>query len=146
MSLHHLTKGMVGLAALALTAAPGPARADEGDGKSTVAERSRAVRRCLDAELPGLVALYKHLHAHPELSLHEVQTSARLAKELRGLGFTVTEKVGGNGVVGVFNNGKGPTLLIRTDMDALPVVERTGLPYASKVRTRDRQGNEVGVM
>ena len=73
-------------------------------------------------------------------------TAARLAKELKALGFEVTEKVGGTGVVGVLKNGKGPTILVRTDMDALPVVEETGVPYASKVKTRDKQGNEVGVM
>lgn len=105
-----------------------------------------AVRRIVVAETPRLEALYKHLHANPELSFQEEKSAARLAKELRELGFTVTEKVGGHGIVGVLKNGDGPTVLVRTDMDALPVVERTGLPYASKVRVRDRHGNEVGVM
>src|SRR5262249_39674763 len=94
----------------------------------------------------SLEMLYMHLHTHPELSHKETQTAARLAKELKDLGFEVTEKVGGNGVVGVFKNGKGPTVLVRTDMDALPVTEETDLPYASKVRVRDKDGNEVGVM
>jgi hippurate hydrolase len=76
----------------------------------------------------------------------EEQTAARMARELRALGFAVTEKVGGHGVVGVLKNGPGPTVLVRTDMDALPIVEQTGLAYASKVRTRDRNGNEVGAM
>src|SRR5262249_57138656 len=98
------------------------------------------------AEAESLEKLYKHLHANPELSLQEVKTAARLAGELRKLGFQVTEKVGGNGVVGVLRNGKGPTVLLRTDMDALPIVEQTGVPYASKVTARDRQGRGGGVM
>src|SRR4051812_10461799 len=84
-------------------------------------------------DYPRMDALYKHFHSHPELSLHEEKTAARLAQELRDAGFEVTEKVGGTGVVGVFKNGKGPTILVRADMDALPIIERTGLPYASKV-------------
>jgi hippurate hydrolase len=80
------------------------------------------------------------------LSLREEQTAALLGKELKGLGYEITEKVGGHGVVAVMKNGKGPTVLVRTDMDALPVTEQTGLPYASKVRVRDREGNDVGVM
>jgi amidohydrolase len=105
-----------------------------------------AVRQKMAPELASLDALYKHLHSHPELSFHEEQTAARLAKELRNLGFEVTEKVGGHGIVGVFKNGPGPTVLVRTDMDALPVTERTSLPYASKVRVRDKNDQEVGVM
>jgi hippurate hydrolase len=93
-----------------------------------------------------LEALYKHLHSHPELSQHEEQSAARLAEELRELGFDVTEKVGGTGIVGILKNGPGPTILVRTDLDALPVTERTGLSYASKVRVRDKNGNDVGVM
>jgi amidohydrolase len=143
MSMHRLvTKVMAGLATLAAVAGQSWA----GDNKDATAERTRAVRQRVDAELPSLVALYKHLHSHPELSLREAQTSARLAKELREAGFEVSEKVGGYGIVGVLKNGDGPTVMIRTDMDALPVVEQTGLPYASKVRTRDKNENEVGVM
>lgn len=97
-------------------------------------------------QLPSLVELYKHLHSHPELSLQEEQTGLRLAKELRQAGLDVTERFGGHGVVGVLKNGKGPTVLVRADMDALPIIEETGLPYASKVRTRDPDGREVGVM
>ncbi len=110
--------------------------------KGRVAE----VAKRIAAEQPSLEALYKHLHANPELSLSEARTAARLARELRKLGFTVTEKFGGHGVVGVLKNGKGPTVLVRTDMDALPIVERTGVPYASKVRVRDKSDQEVGVM
>jgi hippurate hydrolase len=110
--------------------------------KSLVADLETRIAR----EYPSLEALYKHLHANPELSLEEVQTAARLAKELKAAGFTVTEKVGGHGIVGVLRNGKGPTVMVRADMDALPIVERTGLPYASKVRVRTRDGQDVGVM
>jgi hippurate hydrolase len=90
--------------------------------------------------------LYKHLHTHPELSYHEEQSAARMARELRAAGFEVTEKLGGHGIVGILKNGDGPVVLVRADMDALPVIERTGLPYASQVRSRDKDGNEVGVM
>lgn len=113
---------------------------------SALATQKKAVQQVVDADYPRLEALYKHLHTHPELSLQEVATALRMARELRELGFEVTEKVGGTGVVGVFKNGKGPTILVRTDMDALPVVEQTKLPYASKVRTRDKNEREVGVM
>ena len=105
-----------------------------------------AVDALVEKEAPELEKFYKHLHTNPELSLQEVRTAARLAEELKQLGFEVTAKFGATGVVGVYTNGKGPTILVRTDMDALPVTERTGLPYASKARTRDKNGNEVGVM
>ena len=111
-----------------------------------VKDRLTAVDKLLDGEAKDLVALYQHLHANPELSLMETNTSAKLAGEMRKLGYEVTEKVGGNGVVAVLKNGPGPVVLIRTDTDALPVTEQTGLPYASKVRTKDRHGAEVGVM
>lgn len=105
-----------------------------------------AVAAWAAAELPALVDLYRHFHAHPELSLHERETAARVATEWEAAGFTVTRNVGGHGVVGLLENGAGPTLMLRTDLDALPVVERTGLAYASQVRVKDRSGNEVGVM
>lgn len=104
-------------------------------------------------EVPGLVTTYKGLHAAPELSHHEEKTSALLAEELRKAGYTVTERIGkypdgtqGYGVVGILKNGAGPTLLIRADMDALPVTEATGLPYASTVRAKNPAGQDVGVM
>ena len=100
----------------------------------------------LESEVKSLDALYKFIHSHPELSFEEEKTAARLAKELKSLGFEVTTNIGGHGIVGVLKNGEGPTVMIRTDMDALPIIENTGLPYASKVRTRDKEGNEVGVM
>ncbi|MCX7825197.1 MAG: amidohydrolase [Verrucomicrobiae bacterium] len=104
------------------------------------------VQARVDAAYEQLDALYKHLHANPELSYHEVKTSARLASELRQQGLEVTEKVGGHGVVAVLKNGAGPTVLVRADMDALPVKEQTGLPYASRVTTTDDKGQEVNVM
>ncbi len=97
-------------------------------------------------EYPGLLELYKELHAAPELSLHEERTAAHVAEELRKAGLEVTTGVGRNGVVGVLRNGEGPTVLVRADMDALPVKEQTGLPYASTVVTKDSQGNDVPVM
>jgi hippurate hydrolase len=96
--------------------------------------------------LDALVELYRHFHQTPELSFAEEKTAARLAEELRAVGAAVTTNVGGYGVVGVIENGPGKTLLIRTDLDALPVAELTGLPYASKVRTKDERGATVGVM
>jgi len=104
------------------------------------------VAQKLAADYPSLDAFYKDLHTHPELSLMEERTSQKLAAELRAAGFDVTEKFGGFGVVAVLKNGPGPTLLIRTDLDALPVAEETGLPYASTVRTKDLSGRDVPVM
>lgn len=85
---------------------------------------------------PSLDALYKDLHANPEVAYQEVRTAAKLAEEMRKLGFEVTEKVGGTGVVAIFKNGAGPTVLVRTELDALPMEEKTGLPYASKAKTQ----------
>ncbi len=104
------------------------------------------IDRRLENEADSLDALYRHLHAHPELSFHEEQTSRRMAEELRACGFEVTEKVGGWGVVGVLRNGPGRTVLVRADMDALPVRELTSLPFASRVKVADDSGKEVPVM
>lgn len=100
-----------------------------------------------------LIAIYKDIHQHPELSHQEARTSAILAAELKAAGYAVTDRVGvypdgsrAYGVVGMLKNGKGPTLLIRADMDALPIVEETGVDYASKVRAKDQAGRDVGVM
>ena len=100
----------------------------------------------LDAIYPDLEKLYRDLHQSPELSLHEEKTAAKMAKRLRDLGFDVTTGVGKTGLVGVLRNGKGPTVMLRTDLDALPIEERTGLPYASKVTTTDDTGATVSVM
>lgn len=107
-----------------------------------------------DAELPSLVTIYKDLHAHPELSTREEKSSAFIAKELRAVGCEVTEHIGkypkpeikGYGVVGLMKNGAGPTVLVRTDLDGLPVEEQTGLPYASMVTTKNDKGDDVRVM
>ncbi len=104
-------------------------------------------------ELPGLVEMYKGLHAHPELSHFEQRTAALVAAELRMAGYTVTDHIGvypdgskAFGVVGILKNGAGPTLLVRGDMDALPIVEETGVSYASHVTAKNKAGQEVGVM
>lgn len=90
-------------------------------------------------------SLYLDLHQNPELSSHELQTAAKLATRLRSLGYEVTEAVGGTGIVAIMKNGSGPTVMLRTELDALPVEEKTGLAYASKVRTKDEAGRDVGV-
>jgi amidohydrolase len=104
----------------------------------------------LDAEVEAVYAqsesLYLDLHRHPELSSHEQQTAAKLAAGLRELGYEVTTGIGGTGVVGILKNGNGPVIMLRTELDALPVEEKTGLPYASTVRTKDDSGADVGVM
>ena len=107
---------------------------------------SELVAQKVSADYPALLAFYTDLHLHPELSLMEEKTSAKVAAALRAAGFEVTEKFGGYGVVAVLKNGPGPTLLIRSDLDALPVHEETGLPYASQVRVKDLSGREVPVM
>ena len=107
-----------------------------------------------DQELPSLLAIYKDVHIHPELSTQEKRTSEMVAKELKAAGCEVTDHVGkydqpgltGYGVVGVMKNGDGPVVLVRTDMDALPVEEQTGLPYASKEVAKNNAGEEVHVM
>jgi hippurate hydrolase len=104
------------------------------------------IRGEVDTIYPQLQALYRDLHAHPELSAHETGTSAKLAGRLKELGYDVTTGVGGTGLVGVLKNGTGPTVALRVELDALPVVENTGLPFASQVKTKDAVGAEVGVM
>lgn len=105
-----------------------------------------AVLAPLDHLYPQLDALYQDLHQSPELSRHEEKTAAKLAERLRGLGYEVTTKVGGNGVVGLLRNGKGPTVMLRTDLDALPVEEKTGLSYASTATAVNEAGVQVSVM
>lgn len=100
----------------------------------------------VDDHLAELVAIYRDFHQHPELSFHEVETARRLAEALKPTGAEIVGGVGGHGVVAVLRNGEGPCVMIRTDLDALPVVEQTGLPYASQVTTRDEDGAETGVM
>ncbi len=120
---------------------------------TSLASIAQDVSTLVNTQLPGLVQTYKGIHAHPELSHHEEATSAQLAAELRKAGYTVTERVGkypddsqAYGVVAILKNGPGPTLLIRADMDALPIVEETGVSYASHVKSKNAAGQEVGVM
>ena len=128
-----MTKTMLGGAALALLLAGTPALADPlADG--------------VRGDLPQLLAIYRDLHAHPELSFEEVRSAAILAAEAKRLGFTVTTGVGRTGVVAVMRNGPGPVVLLRADMDALPLVEQTGLPFASTVTAKTREGATTGVM
>jgi amidohydrolase len=115
--------------------------------------RAQDVPSLVAKQLPELVTMYQGLHQRPELSHYEAKTSAWLAGELRDAGYTVTDHIGkytdgspAYGVVALLKNGAGPTLLVRTDMDALPVEEKTGLPYASTVRTKNAAGQEVSVM
>lgn len=104
------------------------------------------VRTAVSQELPSLLTLYRNLHRQPELSLFEKESAARMAEELRNAGFEVTEGVGGTGVVGVWENGKGPTVMVRTDLDALPIREETGLEYSSSQTATNGEGRIVGVM
>ena len=126
------TTFFAGIAALAMAA---PAAVSAQDLRAGVAE-----------DMPGLMELYRDLHANPELSFEEHKTAAKLAKRMRDLGFEVTESVGRTGVVSVMRNGDGPTVLLRADMDGLPVVEQTGLPFASKVTATPASGVTTGVM
>ena len=105
-----------------------------------------AVSQGVAKDMPSLMAMYRDFHANPELSMQEVKSSAKLAAEAKKLGFEVTTGVGKTGVVAVMKNGPGPVLLVRADMDGLPVVEQTGLPFASKVRATSVTGVESGVM
>src|SRR5438477_905097 len=121
---------------------------------SALALAQQTPQSLADAELPSLLTIYKDIHTHPELSGYEERTAALVAKELRTAGCEVTEHVGkyensklkGYGVVGVMKNGEGPPVLVRTDMDALPVEEETGLPYASKIVVKNDEGKDVHVM
>ncbi len=118
-----------------------------------LAQQAPAIAAFETQQLPDLLTTYKQIHSHPELSHHEEATSTLLAAELRKAGYSVTDHIGlypdgthAFGVVGVLKNGPGPTLLVRGDMDALPIVEETGVPYASHVLTKNKAGQQVGVM
>src|SRR3954453_12896730 len=121
---------------------PAPAMTVTAPAAAPAATLSDSIK----ADMPQLMNLYRDLHAHPELSMQEVRTPALVAPEMKKLGFQVTEHVGKTGVVAVMKNGPGPVLLIRADMDALPVKEQTGLPFASKVRGTTLDGVETDVM
>ena len=111
----------------------------------TQASSSDPILLTLDGLLPDLEDLYKDVHSHPELSMQETRTAGLSADRLRAAGYEVTTGVGKTGVVGVLRNGDGPTVMLRADMDALPVEEATGLPYASKATATDREGKTVPV-
>lgn len=113
----------------------------------TTKQKSRedTVLRNLDAVYPAVEAMYIDLHKHPELSMQEVQTAAKVASHLKDAHFEVTSGVGGTGVVGILHNGPGPTVMLRGDMDALPLKEKTNLPYASTVKVKNREGEVVPV-
>src|SRR3984893_5442592 len=113
---------------------------------TTAANSSDPALRNLDALLPDLAELYKDVHSHPELSMQETRTSGLAADRLRAAGYEVTTGIGKTGVVGLLRHGDGPTVMLRADMDALPVEEATGLPYAAKVKAADREGKTVPVM
>src|SRR5438132_14326776 len=100
-----------------------------------VARLQAAIEKSVEADYSKLDALYKDIHAHPELAFEEVKTAAKLAAEMRAIGFEVTEKVGKTGLVAIYKNGDGPTIMVRTELDALPMEEKTGLDYASRDKT-----------
>ncbi|HLW51799.1 MAG TPA: amidohydrolase [Candidatus Angelobacter sp.] len=113
---------------------------------AVAAAQGGSLKDQVESVFPDARALYVDLHQHPELSGHETRTSALLADKLRALGYDVTANLGGTGVVAVMKNGPGPTVMLRTELDGLPVEEQTGLAYASKVRTKDDSGRDVAVM
>ena len=111
-----------------------------------VSAQNVATPKEVDAVYPASHDLYVDLHQNPELSTHETRTASKIAERLRTLGYDVTEHVGGTGVVAILKNGTGPTIMLRTELDALPVEEKTGLPFASKVHAKDDGGRDVPVM
>src|SRR5438445_6437312 len=135
--MNRLVRFLAALAAL--FAAPLPAHAE-----LDVINLRKAIETSIVSDYPKLDALYKDLHAHPELAFQEVKTAARLAADMRALGFDVTEKVGITGLVAIYKNGDGPTIMVRTELDGLPMEEKTGLDYASRDKT-NWNGREVFV-
>jgi hippurate hydrolase len=127
--MKHFAKPLLASAALcAATVLPVHAEMD-------VVSLKAAIEKSVEADYPKLDALYKDIHAHPEIAFQEVKTAAKLAAEMRALGFEVTEKVGKTGLVAIYKNGDGPTIMVRTELDALPMEEKTGLAYASHDKT-----------
>ena len=104
-------------------------------GAADLATQKADIARSLDAQYARIDALYKDIHAHPEIAFQEEKTAAKLAAEMRTLGFEVTEQVGRTGLVAIYKNGDGPIIMVRTELDALPMEEKTGLPYASRDKT-----------
>ena len=126
-------------AALLLCCAAMSSSASAQSHPAAVPDRAQ-IGRAVRADMPDLLAIYREFHANPELSMQETKSAARMAEEVRKLGFDVTTGVGGTGVVAVLKNGAGPTLMLRADMDGLPMEEQTGLPFASKARGQTREG------
>jgi amidohydrolase len=124
-----ISRMLVGSVALAMLTASG-----RPTSPLDVPATKARIDKLLDATYPHLDSLYKNIHQHPELSFQEVHTAATLAKEMRALGFEVTEHVGKTGLVAIYHNGPGPTVMVRTELDALPMEEKTGLPYASHAK------------
>ena len=141
---------VLGILVMAVALFEGPSGAQEENKKAIElpdnAEHREVISEWLEGKLPSLVKQYQHFHAHPELSFQEFKTATAIAKVFESAGFAVTSGVGRTGVVGVMENGEGPTLLIRGDMDALPVIEETGLEYASQIRLKDAEGKTIGAM
>jgi hippurate hydrolase len=137
--MNGLTKTLLISASACLAATLAPARAE-----LDVAKLKASIETSVEADYPKLDALYKDIHAHPEVAFQEVKTAAKLAAEMRALGFEVTEKIGKTGLVAIYKNGEGPTILVRTELDALPMEEKTGLAYASHDKT-DWNGQETFV-
>src|ERR1700675_2540784 len=129
VAMKHFAKPLLASAALCVaTLLPAHAEID-------VARLKTAIEASVEADYPKLDALYKDIHAHPELAFQEEKTAAKLAAEMRALGFEVTEKVGKTGLVSIYRNGDGPIIMVRTELDALPMEEKTGLAYASRDKT-----------
>jgi amidohydrolase len=118
------------------------------NGSAALAEQARSINQAVPeiaALEPELESLYRDLHEHPELAFHEQRTAATLADRLRALGYEVTTQVGGTGLVAILRNGSGPVVMLRTELDALPIEEKTGLPFASKAKGLDSEGKVVPV-
>ena len=134
----RFTKSLLASVALcSLLSLPARAELDAAKLKTTI-------EASVENDYPKLDALYKDLHAHPEIAFQEVKTAAKLAAEMRAIGFEVTEQVGKTGLVAIYRNGDGPTIMVRTELDALPMEEKTGLPYASH-DTTNWNGRETPV-
>jgi len=127
-----MTKVLVTLLASSALCASLPLRAQ---AELDVVSLKSAIERSVEGDYPKLDALYKDIHAHPEIAFQEEKTAAKLAAEMRALGFEVTEHVGKTGLVAIYKNGDGPTIMVRTELDALPMEEKTGLTYASRDKT-----------
>lgn len=135
MSPRHFRRGALAAALLSLAV---------GATAQTTPSLHSQVTPIVNGMYPSLEVLYKDLHANPEIAFQEVRTAGKLAEEMRKLGFEVTEKIGGTGLVAIYKNGAGPTVLVRTELDALPMEEKTGLPYASKAKAQSN-GRETFV-